>query len=236
MKYMRAARIALVVVTSLLLVPVAFLCLAYMRAARAALVVMALLLLLLATFFYLVYRPWAMNWGATEEEILRPLGGDKIIADATFDATRAVTIDAEPEEVWPWLLQMGYKRAGFYSYDFLDNDGIPSAKTILPEYQGLKVGDMVPLSASESARVTALKPNSHLLLIFKQDVFSWAWGLYPTAEGGTRLVCRLRWRAGGMRTQLMLEAFEIIMMREHLLGLKHRAEALAARGSSVSPA
>ncbi|MGB6335908.1 MAG: hypothetical protein WBG96_09905, partial [Thermoanaerobaculia bacterium] len=85
--------------------------------------------------FWLVYRPWARTWGATDEEIDRSMPGDDIVEGPIFDATRAVTIGASREEIWPWLVQMGYLRAGFYSWDQLDNDGIPSAERIMPELQ-----------------------------------------------------------------------------------------------------
>ncbi len=91
-----------------------------------------------------VYRPWAINWGATDDEIDRSMPGDEIVQSPTFNATRAVTIKAQPEEIWPWIVQFGYKRAGMYCYDWFDNNGIPSAESIIPEYQNLKVGDLIP--------------------------------------------------------------------------------------------
>lgn len=175
--------------------------------------------------FWLVYRPWARTWGATDEEIDRPMRGDDIVEKPIFNATRAVTIAASREEIWPWLVQMGYLRAGFYSWDQLDNDGIPSAERIMPELQDLRVGDLIPLSHDAEAKVEILEPARHLLLVFQGDTeATWAWGLYATTADKTRLVTRLRVGTGGLRSRLVLDAFEIIMMRKCLLGIKRRAE------------
>lgn len=188
----------------------------------------------LGAFLHSVYRPWQMTWGATKEEVDRAMVGDEVVAGATFVATRAITIRAGSEAIWPWLVQIGYHRAGFYSYDWLDNDRIPSARAILPEYQNLKVGDSIPLTAHEDAIVSALKPSEYMLLVFEPDSSAtWAWGLYATEGGATRLVTRLRVQTHSVRSRLMLEYFELIMMRKHMLGIRDRAESLAAaRGTT----
>ena len=81
-------------------------------------------------------RPWQLRWGATDEEVARAMPGDDVVKHPTFNATRAVTIQARPEQIWPWLVQIGVTpRAGWYSYDWLDNLGIPSAERIVPEWQ-----------------------------------------------------------------------------------------------------
>ena len=179
---------------------------------------------------HFVYRPWQMTWGAADDEIVRAMPGDDLVTDPTFVATRAVTIDALPEDVWPWLVQMGYHRAGFYSHDFLDNKGIPSAEEILPDYQQLAVGDTVPLSADDDAEVAVLERNRSLVLAFLSDTSAtWAWGLYPAGPRQTRLVSRLRVATQSGRARLLLEYFEIIMMRKCMLGIKRRAESSAAR-------
>jgi hypothetical protein len=83
--------------------------------------------------FALVYRPWHMRWGATPEEQRHPMPGDDLVPAASFAPTRAVTVTAAPEDIWPWLVQVGFGRAGFYSYDLLDNLGRPSTWRIVPE-------------------------------------------------------------------------------------------------------
>ena len=104
-------------------------------------------LVVAATAVYLgVVRPWQLTWGATDAEVLRPLPGDDFLLHPTFDATRAVTINAGPERIWPWIVQIGLGRAGWYSYDLIDNLGRASADEILPEFQDLEVGDLIPIS------------------------------------------------------------------------------------------
>ncbi len=192
---------------------------------RIALLATAFLIAFVA-FFYAVYRPWQLSWGATADEVARPMAGDGLVTNPTFNATRAVTVNAPAERIWPWIVQMGYKRAGFYSWDRLDNDGIPSAERIIPEYQNLAVGDLVPLSEETDAEVVEMEPNRGLLLVFQSDgTVTWAWGLYQIDAERTRLVSRLRWRTTRVVSQFMLDAFEIIMMRKCLLGIKRRAEA-----------
>ena len=189
----------------------------------------AVILLACASLFYFVYRPWQLTWGATAHEVARPMVGDELVETPTFNATRAVTVDAPAERIWPWIVQMGYKKAGFYSWDILDNDGISSAERILPEYQNLEIGDWMPLSDDTDAEVVALEPNKNLLLVFESNgTATWAWGLYDLDGERTRLVTRLRWTARGVVSQFTLDAFEIIMMRKCLLGIKARAEANTA--------
>ena len=190
----------------------------------------ALLLSTLVVLFSLIYQPWVLHWGANEEEILRQMPGDEIVDNPTFNATRSVTIDARPEEIWPWLVQMGYGKAGFYSHDRLDNAGIPSAKEIIPEYQSLQVGDLIPLTSASHIRVESLQPNHFLLLVYGSEsrpILTWVWGLYPTDQEQTRMVVRLRWHQDHTGERIMTRLFEIIMMKKHILGIKKRAESAA---------
>ncbi|MFC5262679.1 hypothetical protein ACFPJ1_11240 [Kribbella qitaiheensis] len=73
--------------------------------------------------FSRLYRPWHLRWGSTDAEVDATLPGDEIVDEPTFAATRAVTIDAPPADVWPWIVQLGFNRAGWYSYDLLDTVG-----------------------------------------------------------------------------------------------------------------
>lgn len=113
--------------------------------------------------YFLWARPYQLRWGATEAEVLRGMPGDELNPAPTFLATRALTIEGTPEEIWPWLLQMGYGRAGFYGYDILENIGSPygirSTDRILPEFQHFAVGDEVPLSAAGGLVFYAIEPN-----------------------------------------------------------------------------
>ena len=107
----------------------------------------------LAIIFLRLYRPWHSRWEATDEEVaLEMPGDDRVQKQPTFNVTRAITIQARPEEVWPWIVQIGYGRAGFYSYDLLDNLGKPSASRIIPEFQHIEVGTWIPMSGKGPRR------------------------------------------------------------------------------------
>lgn len=192
---------------------------------RAA-VISAGAFVVLGVVFYTVYRPWQLTWGATDEEVRRSMPGDELVPDPYFNATRAVTVDARPEQIWPWIVQIGFKKAGFYSHDWLDNDGIPSAERIIPEYQNLAVGDLIPLSETENALVRVLEPHDFMVLLHPElgvPWMSWTWGLYQQGPERTRLVTRLRVRINSPVSKLLWDAFEIVMMRKCLLGIKRRA-------------
>lgn len=113
--------------------------------------------------YQLAYKPWRRQWEAGREESVRTLPGDDLIPDADFIQTMAVTIDAPPSAVWPWLLQMGYGRGGWYSYDAIDMRD-HSARVILPELQDLTVGRLVPFAPGMSFRVDGLEPERALVL------------------------------------------------------------------------
>jgi hypothetical protein len=93
-----------------------------------------------------LYRKWHLQWGATPLETHASLLGDALLTRPRYRSTRAITIDAPPETVWPWLVQVGCQRADFYSNDLLDNLARPSATTIVPAFQNLEVGQWVPMS------------------------------------------------------------------------------------------
>jgi hypothetical protein len=110
-----------------------------------------------------VVAPWWRSWGVVPEEAARPLPGDELIDTIGASETRGVTISATPAEIWPWLLQMGYGRAGWYSYDMVDMAG-SSSDAILPELQELKVGDVVPTHPGGGFLVRILEPERALVL------------------------------------------------------------------------
>jgi hypothetical protein len=183
-----------------------------------------------------LWRHWHLRWGATDAEVAATMPGDGIVPDPSFKATRALTIDAPPERVWPWIVQIGTGRAGFYSYDLFDNGARPSAERILPELQDVQVGDWVPMSSTVNEttafRVKALEPNRWLLWAKPHSI--WAWTLTPLEGGRTRLVTRLKekydWRSPGsaLLTVMIFELGDFPMMRKLLLGVKARAERTAA--------
>jgi hypothetical protein len=180
-----------------------------------------------------LYRHWHLRWGATDAEVAAPMPGDELVSHPSFNTTRAITIDAPPENVWPWLVQIGYGRAGFYSYDLFDNAGHPSADHILPEHQHPQIGDWVPMAAkvneTTAFKIKAFEPNRYLL--WEKPHSTWAWKLEPVDGGRTRLITRLKdhysWRADPANALLSVILFEFgdfPMMRKLLLGVKRRAE------------
>ena len=185
-----------------------------------------------------VLRPWQLRWGATDDEVGRSLPGDDEVPQPTFNATRAVTISARPEQIWPWLIQIGAGRAGWYSYDLLDNLGHPSAERIIPELQHLAVGDLIPISPDGKAgqRVKAFEPNRWMLWGDKAGDSTWYWGLHPLDDRRSRLITRVRmhyrWTSPLLLFNPLVEFADIVMMRKCLLGIKRRAEASATRSSS----
>lgn len=204
------------------------------RPGFAALFVVALL------YWFPARRRFA-TWGTTPAERARAMPGDPLIAEPTHRATHAVTVDAAPEAIWPWLVQMGYQRGGLYSYDWLDRlFGFldrPSAARILPEHQQLAVGDTIFLAPNMGLSVTHLEPGRALVLSTPPGDFDWVWqfGLYPLGDGRTRLISRgtermpkATWAWFAMRA---MEPAAFIMTRRMLLGLKARAEALASQAS-----
>lgn len=196
-----------------------------------------LFLLIIGIGFGIVYllwiRPWQLRWGASDEEVLQAMPGDEIVERPTFNATRGVTINARPEDIWPWLVQIGIRRAGWYSYDWLDNLGKPSAEQILPEFQHLKIGDLVPLSpdGKQGFWVKELELNQWMLWWDKQGGASWLWALDPIDEDRTRLITRVRvryaWFSPALMFHLLIEFADIVMMRKCMLGIRRRAERLA---------
>ena len=164
--------------------------------------------------------------------------GDELVPGAHVFCTRAITIDAPPEAVWPWLVQVGFGKAGFYSNDLLDNVAHPSADRILDEFQDPKVGDWVPMFSkvndTTALRIAAIKPAKELVWV-KPDS-TWAWTLTDVG-GRTRLVTRLRilypWHrpADALLSLVLFEFGDFPMMRKMLRTLKQRAEDEAAAKS-----
>jgi len=158
----------------------------------------------------------------------------------TFNATRAVTVAARPEQIWPWLVQIGLGRAGWYSYDWLDNLGRHSAERIIPEFQHLAVGDVIPMSpdGKHGNVVKAFEPNRWMLWGDQAGQATWYWGMYPVDERQTRLITRVRmcyrWTSPLALFNPLVEFADIAMMRKCLLGIKRRAE-VSASGVATAP-
>ena len=192
-----------------------------------------------------------LTWGATREEATGPLPGDELLVLPTLATTRAVTIDAPPGAVWPWLVQMGQDRGGLYSYDWLENlVGLHfrNADRIVPDWQHLEVGDQIraaPIEAGPDAGfavvavdpgrsiVTAVGDPSKVVPLARNGPLpeggTWAFVLRPLDGDRTRLLVRLRCRfglppAGEWTVARLLEPVHFVTERKQLLGIKHRAE------------
>ncbi|HEX9065573.1 MAG TPA: hypothetical protein VF843_10725 [Streptosporangiaceae bacterium] len=188
-----------------------------------------------------LYRRRHLRWGATAAEATGTMPGDDLVPGAQYRSTRAITIAAPPAEVWPWLVQAGCTKAGFYSNDLLDNQGRPSATTIIPEFQHLAVGQLVKMTPAATAEAgTAFEVDSFAdgqWLLWRKADSTWSWTLEPLASGGTRLVTRIQARYDwtrpltGLSAMVLMEFGDFAMLRRMLRGLKSRAETISAARS-----
>ena len=197
-------------------------------------------------------RPWYRKWGATDAEVDRSLPGDELVAYPKGDYTHAITIRAYAAEIWPWLVQLGQGRGGFYSYEWLENlvgCQIHNADHVIPEFQHLEVGDSVRLHPRSGYPyvVTAIEVGRALVLQIRvntgtgktfglTDVMpekylnqSWVFFLDELNEGTTRLISRSRndWSRslGNALVFGIVGSISLVMDRKMLLGIKQRAEA-----------
>ena len=191
----------------------------------------------LAGLYRAELKPRMYSWGAEPDEVDAPLPGDELVTAGTPRTTRAVTIDAPVEAVWPWLAQIGEDRGGFYSYAWLERAvgaEIHNADDVHPEWQHPRVGDTVWLARryGEIACqiVAAVKPNSHLVLMSPDDYqrvqrgekASGAWGFYLQGEHGwTRLLVR---GSGGAVGHAAFDIPHFVMEQKMMRGLRERAQ------------
>jgi hypothetical protein len=199
-------------------------------------------------------RPRMLGWAATPDEIARAYPGDEFVADPDGGATMATTFPAPPERVWPWLVQMGGDRGGWYAWDWLDNNREPSADRIVPEWQNLEVGSHLyraPKGPTNWFTVVALEPNRTLVLRSSYGLLTgqsfdprsgplprayvdgiWGFHLRPAPGGGTRLVARSRSRSrprlfGRLFGLLVGEPMHFVMQTRQFHNLRTRVGAEA---------
>jgi hypothetical protein len=182
-------------------------------------------------------RPWMYTWGARGNELTAKLPGDELVEAATPSTTRAVTVKAPVEAVWPWLVQIGEDRGGFYSYSLLERAvgaHMHNADTVHPEWQERRVGDTVWLGRryGELGRqvVAAVEPKSHLVLVSPKDFdriqnggkASGTWAFYLRPQNGrTRLLAR---GSGGAVGHAAFDIPHYVMEQKMLRGIRDRAE------------
>jgi hypothetical protein len=192
--------------------------------------------------YALIARPWHLRWGATDQESRAPLPGDELIANPDLTATRAITVRAAADEVWPWVAQLGQGRGGFYSYDFLENlvgCRIRSADRIVPDWQSIQAGDEVKLHPEVPLEVAFAQPGRALVLRGGVPMgktappydFTWSFVLQEHAGGITRLLVRERYLYTEKWTPVLVEpveAISFVMSQKMLRGIRDRAERTAA--------
>lgn len=187
--------------------------------------------------YELLFYTWKNRWRATKEEIQRPMPLDEVVRKPQYVTNRAVTIQAPPEAIWPWLSQMGeLPRGGFYSYETVERllgMKVENADRILPEFQNLRPGDV--LDRAGTMVVKAVEPGRFLVLGPQGEPdleITWALALYPIDETSTRLVSRARgWMKPSAKTlfwRALLGPGQFIMERKMFLEIKRRAEAAPA--------
>ena len=198
-------------------------------------------ILTFGVLYWFPTRRWMSRWGAKSSDLTRVMAGDGLLPNPTYAGTMATIVNARPEDIWPWLVQIGYQRGGLYSYDWLDRLfgylDRPSARRILPEFQNLAVGDQIPLGRGPSWPVAVVEPNRALVLDMRNTgAFDWVWqfGLYAVDQNQTRLVSRSCVRVRSVWARLVTYVIEpagFLMTRRMLIGVRQRAEALGdARG------
>ena len=192
------------------------------------------------------FTPWQHAWGATDEEVAMALPGDELTPAPVEQNTRAITIAAPPEAVWPWLVQMGADRGGFYSYAWLENLfglDIHNADRIVDAWQQLAVGDWVWAARNRSAGwlVEHVEPNVALVMKTADPTtgrttgrdeglgfeFQWTFALRPDLPGATRLLIRDRTAYGRRLTRWLMAPVGLVsfvMTRKMLDAIRVRAE------------
>jgi hypothetical protein len=182
--------------------------------------------------YRLLARRWVITWGATAQEAVARLPGDELLEEADGIATRAITIEAAADAVWPWLAQMGPSpRGGAYTYDWIENLlglNMHSVDSVLPEFQHPRVGDTIGFGKNQM-RLELVEPERVLAL--RSADGNWVWTFVLSEQDGTtRLISRNRFRLPTLVARigmLPMEPASLLMERKMLRGIKHRAERIA---------
>lgn len=197
------------------------------------LLVFASALTVLGTIYALLLREPILFWGAKPEEARAVLPGDELLADPDGEATRAIAIEAPPEDVWPWIAQMGPEpRGGVYTYDWIENLlglNIHTTDQVLEEFQHPELGDEIGYGPNRMV-IELVDPPRTLAWHSADGNWLWSFNIVAT-EGGSRLISRNRFRLTRLIDRVgmvPMEPASLVMERKMLLGIKQRAERLAA--------
>jgi len=194
-------------------------------------------LAVLAVVVIIALLPWMDSWGATDDEIAASYSGDELVPSPRLFYTRAVTINATPEEIYPWIVQLGADKGGMYSYTWLETliqCPQTNADRIHEEWQGLKVGDKVLMCKNDMPpgyEVAKIETNRAIVMGHQTDgawTDVWQFLLIPQADGTTRFVIRSRNSLDGWFWDAIRPG-EFIMMRRMMLTIKERAEGAYGR-------
>lgn len=195
----------------------------------AALIVILVIILLVGVYL-LIIRPWQLKWGASDEELKMEYPGDNIVKDPDFNAVRGITINAKPADIWKWIIQIGSRRAGWYSIDWMDNAGKKSSEIILPEFQNIFVGQFIPFTPDQKNGmwIKEFVENKYILWIDDKGMATWTWLLSPLNSNQTRLITKLRtrynWKSIWILYYLIYDVGDIVMMSKCMKGIKKRSE------------
>jgi hypothetical protein len=203
---------------------------------------------LLAVAYALVIRPRLLTWGSTVEERSRRLPGDEIEPDASYVTTRALTIEAPAAAIWPWLVQMGQDRAGFYTHNWVERvlqSGIPDTSVIRPDWQHLDVGDLMrtnrDIAGQPMGWPVAVVDHGHALVVTskRMPAGTYAFVIEPIDAERSRLIVRDRARWTWTErpfAALVYEPLHAYMETGLMAGVKRRVEASGAPRASSAPA
>jgi hypothetical protein len=191
-----------------------------------------------------VYRSFlrgpVLTWGATRDEARRRLPGDELLEEADGTATRAITINAPPTAVWPWIAQMGPSpRGGAYTYDWIENLlglNMHSVDHVLPEFQHPRVGDGFGYGANRMS-FRRVEPEQVLAAQSADGNWVWTFVMEETRHGTTRLISRNRFRLPKLRDKvgmIPMEPASLLMERKMLRGIKQRAEDLGRESQEAA--
>ncbi len=215
---------------------------------------MGIILISIAILLSPMIRRRYSRWGATNDELRQLLPGDQLVPEPKTKITCALDIEASCEQVWSWLLQLGYRRGGWYSYDLLDNQGEPSAVKIIPQYQHLHIDDLIVATPSGSISFIVDTIDQHKSLVFRNTTAvknnqradrrksssgnhfkaSLSFVLSDSDKDYCRLVYRRRvnWNKGiinNLYYRFIMEPVSFIMTRKMLLGIRARTIASIGR-------